>query len=174
MLGLDDARALSDLAQTVQSSAGVTFVPALAGLGAPHWNDHATGTISGMTLASTKAHVARATFEAIALQILDVFSAMEKDIGARLDGLMADGGASSNDFLMQLQADLLDRPVSRGDQEEVGALGVAAMARASLGIGTAMDDAETRRFEPGGLPGAERAMIVQNWAAAVARAVQAI
>lgn len=132
MLGLPDARALSDLAQTVADSGGVTFVPALAGLGAPHWNDNVTGTISGMTLATKRGHIARATLEAIILQIADVFRAMERDVGSKLDGLLADGGASSNDFLMQLQANLLDRPVTRSDQAEAGAMGVAAMALQSL------------------------------------------
>lgn len=132
MLGLPDAKALSALAQTVSDAAGVVFVPALAGLGAPHWNDNVSGTISGMTLATTRAHLARATLDAIVLQISDVFVAMEKDLGTRLGGLLADGGASSNDFLMQLQADILDRPVTRSGQAEVGAIGVAMMALQSL------------------------------------------
>ncbi|WP_159948983.1 FGGY family carbohydrate kinase [Rhizobium sp. 18065] len=170
MLGLADAQALSDLAQTVDDSAGVTFVPALAGLGAPHWNDNATGTISGMTLATQPAHVARATFEAIALQIADVFSAMEKDMGSALAGLLADGGASANSFLMQLQSDILDRPVSRGDQAEVGAMGVARMALQSLGIGAETGGhAGTQNFIPGQLAGAERDRITRRWAEAVAR-----
>ncbi len=132
MLGLPDAKALSALAQTVSDAAGVVFVPALAGLGAPHWNDNVSGTISGMTLATTRAHLARATLDAIVLQIADVFVAMEKDLGTSLGGLLADGGASSNDFLMQLQADILDRPVTRSGQAEVGAIGIAMMALQSL------------------------------------------
>ncbi|MBW9088689.1 glycerol kinase [Rhizobium wenxiniae] len=148
MLGLPDAKALSALAQTVPDSAGVVFVPALAGLGAPHWNDNVSGTISGMTLATTRAHLARATLDAIVLQISDVFVAMEKDLGARLDGLLADGGASSNDFLMQLQADILDRPVARSGQAEVGAIGVAMMALTSL-YGEKSGADETRsEFQP--------------------------
>lgn len=133
LLGLEDAAALSDLAQTVDDSGGVVFVPALAGLGAPHWIDDATGTISGMTHGTMRAHLARATFEAIALQIADVFAAMEKDIGLPLSSLRADGGASGNSFLMQLQADLLGRTVQAAEVEEVGALGAAAMAFAALG-----------------------------------------
>lgn len=168
MLGLADARAVSELAQTVPDNGDVTFVPALAGLGAPHWNDDATGTIAGMTLATTPAHLARATLEAIALQIADVFSAMEKDIELRLDGLLADGGASGNDFLMQLQADILDRPVSRSDQAEVGAIGVAAMALAGLGHKISPLQAH-RAFEPGQLVAKERARILENWRRAVAR-----
>lgn len=169
MLGLADARALSDLAQTVPDSGGVTFVPALAGLGAPHWNDDATGTISGMTLATTPAHVARATLEAIALQILDVFAAMEKDIGKPLAGLLADGGASSNDFLMQLQADLLDRPVSRSDQAEVGAIGAAAMALKVLGAVDSGGEEGRKAFQPGAATLADRQEILALWQQAIRR-----
>ena len=86
-----------------------------------------------MTHGTTRAHLARAAFEAIALQIADVFAAMELDTGNRLTGLRADGGASSNAFLMQLQADLMDRPVHTADVEEIGAIGAAAMAFAGLG-----------------------------------------
>ncbi len=133
ILGLDSAAALSDLAQSVPDSGGALFVPALAGLGAPHWVDSARGTIFGMTHATTRAHLARATFEAIALQIADVFAAMEQDLGTALAGLRADGGASGNTFLMQLQADILARPVLTADVEEVGTLGAAAMAFAVMG-----------------------------------------
>ena len=80
LLGIGDAGKLSDLAQTVDTADGVTFVPALSGLGAPHWNDHATGTVAGMTHGTKPAHVARATFEAIAMQIADVFDAMQSDL----------------------------------------------------------------------------------------------
>lgn len=133
MLGLD-VPALAALAQTVTTANGVVFVPALAGLGAPHWNDNARGTISGLTLGTSPAHLARATFEAIALQITDVFAAMERDVGSSLTALKADGGASANDFLMQLQADLLNRPVQRSRLPEGGALGVAAMGFAALDV----------------------------------------
>lgn len=133
LLGLPDAAALSALAQTLPDAGEVTFVPALAGLGAPHWNDTARGTISGMTHGTKPAHLARATFEAIAQQIADVYEAMEADVGQPLSGLCADGGASGNAFLMQLQADLIDRPVQASRVEEIGAFGVAGMAMAALG-----------------------------------------
>jgi glycerol kinase len=133
LLGIKDAANLSDLAQSVPDSGGVVFIPALAGLGAPHWDDTATGTITGMTHGTTRAHLARATFEAIALQIADVFTAMEADIGHPLAALRADGGASGNSFLMQLQADILNRKVETADVEEVGALGAACMAFGAMG-----------------------------------------
>jgi glycerol kinase len=133
LLGLKDPDALSALAQTVPDAGGVTFVPALAGLGAPHWHDAARGTIAGMTHATIPAHLARATFEAIAHQIADVFEAMEADIGEPLASLRADGGASGNGFLMQVQADLINRPVHAARIEEIGAMGCAAMAFAAMG-----------------------------------------
>ncbi len=133
MLGLTDVAALSNLAQTVPDSGGVGFVPALAGLGAPHWDDAARGTVTGMTHAATPAHLARATFESIAHQIADVWEAMEADLGHPLARLSADGGASGNPFLMQLQADALQRPVTVSPVEEVGAIGAAMMAAQALG-----------------------------------------
>lgn len=167
-LGLAGPAALSDLAQSVPDSGKVVFVPALAGLGAPHWTDDATGTISGMTHATTPAHIARATMEAVTLQIADVFEAMQQDTGLNLSGLMADGGASTNDFLMQLQADVLDRPVLRGDQPEVGALGAVAMAFRSLGIGLS-EPSHDRRFDPGAMQAERRTNLLMRWHEAIAR-----
>ncbi len=167
LLGLPNAAALSDLAQTVPDTGGVTFVPALAGLGAPHWNDAARGTIAGMTHATTPAHLARATFEAIVHQIADVLEAMEADIGQPLAALGADGGASGNAFLMQLQADLIGRPVLASSVEEIGALGVAGMAMAALG-GALPAGPDARRFTPQLAPAA-RAQSRARWSAAIAR-----
>ena len=167
LLGIADGRALSDLARTVESSGGVCFVPALSGLGAPHWDERATGTISGMTHATTQAHVARATFEAIAMQIADVFEAMETVIGEPLETLSADGGATANSFLMQLQADLLGRTVQRSDVEEVGALGAAAMAFAALGIDTDWSRSGTR-FDPA-MEASARRSLRTGWHDAVSR-----
>jgi glycerol kinase len=147
LLGLTGAAALSDLAQTVPDSGGVVFVPALAGLGAPHWIDDARGVVTGMTHATLPAHLARATFEAIAQQIADVLEAMEKDIGHGLSALLADGGASGNGFLMQLQADLLGVPVTINAFEEIGAFGAAAMAMAAMGAAPQQPD-KLRHFEP--------------------------
>ena len=165
LLGLS-VQALSDLAQTVPDSGGVAFVPALAGLGAPYWDDHATGMVTGMTHGTTSAHLARATFEAITLQIADVLAAMERDMGHSLAILRADGGASANLFLMQLQADVLGRPVLQSPVEEVGALGAAAMAFAHLGHEMPLEQSPPARFEPG----QGNATLGQVWAQAVARA----
>ena len=168
LLGIGDSGKLSDLAQTVDTADGVTFVPALSGLGAPHWNDHATGTLAGMTHGTKPAHVARATFEAIALQIADVFEAMQSDIGMRLVGLRTDGGASSNMFLMQLQSDLLQCSVDSAVVEEISALGAAAMAFGALGKKWP-SDTRSKRFEPWITPEAANA-IRAKWREAIRRA----
>ncbi len=164
VLGLGSVQALSDLAQTVADTGGAVFVPALAGLGAPYWDDSATGTITGMTHGTTPAHLARAALEAIAHQIADVFAAMELDIGSAISGLSADGGASSNGFLMQIQADVLGRSVRRNDVEEVGALGVASMA-----LGTDFAARGVTEFSPS-LSATARAALRESWAHAVTKA----
>jgi glycerol kinase len=166
VLGLTDAAALSALAQTTPDSGGVTFVPALAGLGAPHWNDRATGTITGMTHGTTPAHLARATFESIALQVADVFTAMQADSGHPLHELLADGGAASNDFLMQLQADTLNRPVQRAAVPEVGAMGAAAMAFSAMGHPMHANTAAPTRFTPKD----QDPQTPSNWQTALAKA----
>jgi glycerol kinase len=148
LLGLADAAALGVLAQSIPDAGGVTFVPALAGLGAPHWNDAARGTIAGMTHATRPAHLARATFEAIAHQVADVFEAMEADIGHRIVAIHADGGASGNRFLMQVQADLAGRPLHVSTVEEIGAVGVAAMAMGGMGGRTVFATSDSARIKP--------------------------
>ncbi len=173
LLGLKDASALSALAESVADSDGTTFVPALAGLGAPHWHDWAKGAIEGMTLGTRPAHLARATFEAIALQIADVFWAMERDVGSPLDALNADGGASANAFLMQLQADVLDRPVRRSNIAEVGALGVARMAFEAANSRVTSDAVPIPQetFLPKSNPTWREALLA-SWHAAIVRATQ--
>jgi len=173
LLGAADEEALSSLAQTVAHADGVVFVPALAGLGAPHWQDRARGLITGMTLATTPAHVARAAFDAIALQIVDVCQAVEADIGHPLAGLTVDGGATRNDFLLQLLADLLDRPVVRRADPELSALGVAMMA--ARGLGAVTDTVETNRdvtFRPA-IDATQRRDIHGAWRAAIRQAIDA-
>lgn len=116
------------LAMEVKSSDGVVVVPAFTGLGAPHWDAYARGTILGLTRGSTKAHIARAALESIAFQVSDVIHAMEKDAGIALAELRVDGGASANDLLMQFQADVLQTTVIRPKILETTALGAAFLA----------------------------------------------
>ena len=124
------------IAATVDGSDGVVFVPALTGLGAPHWDPHARGTILGITRGTTRAHVVRATLEAITFEVRDVIDTMP----TRLTSLMVDGGAAANDLLCQFQADLLGVPVQRPEIVETTALGAAFMAGLGAGVWESMDD----------------------------------
>lgn len=149
----EDLDALTNEAATLSNNGGVYFVPALGGLGAPHWRAEARGLITGLTEASTRAHVMRATLEAIAFQIRDVFEAMEQDSPEPLGELWVDGGATRNEWLMQFQADLLQRPVIRSLSPEVSALGAAHLAGHVLGWwkdSNALADLERprQRYEP--------------------------
>jgi glycerol kinase len=168
LIGVADAAELSALAQSVPDTGGVTFVPALAGLGAPHWDDAARGTLGGMTHTTRPAHVARATFEAIAHQVADVLEAMAADTGLRPGMLSVDGGASGNAFLMQLQADLTDCIINTTVFEEIGARGVAGMAMASLDVALA-PNVRTTPISPG-LALKDRATLRAAWAKAVRQA----
>ena len=116
------------LASSVTSSDGVCFVPAFAGLGAPHWNQYAQGTIFGLTRGSTDAHIARAALESIAYQTMDILKAMEADTDISIEELRVDGGATVNDILMQFQADVLDTVVVRPKLVETTAMGAAYLA----------------------------------------------
>jgi glycerol kinase len=141
------------IARSIDSNGGVYFVPALAGLGAPHWQPNARGTMVGLTGGATRAHLVRATLEAMAYGTADVFEAMSNASGAKLDCLRVDGGASANDWLMQFQADVLGVPVERPEMIETTASGAAGLAGIAAGIWTSADDfLKTRRFrtfEPG-------------------------
>lgn len=136
LLGLSDEGALAKMAQSVESSDGVFFVPALAGLGAPYWHADARGLFTGMSLSTRPAHFARATLEAIALQIHDVLVAMQADRGMQLSALSADGGASRNDLLMQIQANVLQKPIRRSRVAELSAIGAGIMAGISASLWT--------------------------------------
>ena len=124
---------VEQLASEVPDTGDVYLVPAFTGLGAPHWDAHARGTLIGMTRGSGRAHIARAALEAIALQVVDVLSAIEKDAGMRLTMLRADGGAAANNLLMQMQADLLGIPVARPKVTETTALGAAGVYHVPIG-----------------------------------------
>ena len=122
------------LAGSVPSSEGVYFVPAFAGLGAPHWNQHAQGTLFGLTRGSTDAHVARAALESIAFQTMDILKAMEADSGISIKELRVDGGATVNDMLMQFQADVLDTVAIRPEIVETTVMGAAYLAGLAVGF----------------------------------------
>ena len=169
-----NARDVEALAASVSDSGGVFFVPAFAGLGAPHWDQYARGTIVGLTRGTTKAHLARAALESIALQVMDVLRAMEADAGIRLKELRVDGGASANDLLMQLQSDLLGVPVVRPTVTETTALGAAYLAGLAVGYWKDQRDIAQQwqvdaRFTPAMSP-ASRRRIARDWARALERA----
>lgn len=133
LLGIDDINAFSEMAQSVPDNQGVYFVPALAGLGAPYWDMKARGIICGLTDAATPDVLARAAMESIVFQVADLFFAMEKTLGKPLDALSVDGGPTKNKWLMQLQADLLQRNIICSEVAEISALGAAYLAGKALG-----------------------------------------
>jgi glycerol kinase len=168
------AAELEALAASVPDSGGVTFVPALAGLGAPHWRPNARGIIRGITGGTTSAHLARATVDGIALQIDEILRAMSKDLGAPLAELRVDGGASANNLLMQRQADLLGVDCVRPTVLETTGLGSGLLAGLAVGFWGSADEltdawTEARRFVPAP-DHSELANTRARWAAAVERA----
>jgi len=135
-----DVAEVEDLAKKVDDNGGVYLVPAFNGLGAPHWNSDARGIITGLTQGATAPHFARAALESTAFQVCDVIRAMEEDAKVEVSELRVDGGASKNEFLMQMQADLLDVEVVRPNILEATALGAAMCAGISAGFWTEMDE----------------------------------
>lgn len=131
---IDAADAIEDLAASVSDNGGITFVPALAGLGAPYWDPHATGAIMGITRGTEKGHIARAALEAIALRSRDIIIEMQKDAGVDFKTLKVDGGASNNNLLMQIQANLIDAHVIRPKVTETTAMGAAFLAGLATGF----------------------------------------
>lgn len=130
---IKSAPEIEKLAKTVPNSGGVVVVPAFAGLGAPHWNPHARGIISGLTRGSNQGHIARATLEGIAFQQMDILEAMERDSGKKCRALKVDGGACMNNLMMQFQSDILNTQIVRPKIIETTAFGAAFLA--GLGIG---------------------------------------
>jgi glycerol kinase len=171
---IKSASEIEALAKSVPESGGVVVVPAFAGLGAPHWRPDARAVITGLTRGTTKAHLARATLEGIALQNVDILRAMERDAGRQLTTLKVDGGAAANDLLMQFQSDVLGVEIARPELVETTALGAAFLA--GLGVGVWKDQEavrqtwrEQRRFKPT----TDRAWVNEHlarWDAAVAKA----
>ena len=163
------------LAAEVESSDGVYVVPAFAGLGAPYWNQHARGTIVGITRGTTGAHFARAALDSIAYQTMDVLKAMEADAGIAIKELRVDGGATANNLLMQFQSDLLNTKVVRPTVVETTALGAAYLAGLAVGYWSSTDDIQQqwqieRTFTPS-MPDAKRNELSNGWKRAVNTAV---
>jgi len=171
---IESASDVEALARSVPDTGDVYLVPAFTGLGAPHWDGHARAALLGMTRGSQRAHIARAALEAIAFQVCDVFDAMARDSGIALRELRVDGGASRNDLLMQLQADLLGVPVLRPTTTETTALGAAYLAGLAGGLWQDAGQISAqwqveRRFEPALSDTARRARLAR-WHEAVQRA----
>lgn len=171
---IKDSADVESLAASVPDAGGVIFVPALTGLGAPHWNPEARGVISGLTRGTTAAHLARATLDGIALSIDDVMRAMSGDLGDGLRELRVDGGASANTLLMQRQADLAGIDCVRPKVIETTALGSGLLAGLAVGVWSDLDDiaaawSEDARFKPSGDP-AELTAVRRAWASAIERA----
>jgi len=165
--------AVEPLARSVPDAQDVYLVPAFTGLGAPHWDGFARGTLIGMTRGTTRAHIARAALEAIALQSANVFAAMAQDSGIALKELRVDGGASRNDLLMQMQADFLGVPVVRPQVTETTALGAAYLAGLATGFWAGADEltshwAMDKTFVPE-LSASDRADKLARWEQAIDR-----
>jgi len=161
------------MARSVPDTGGVYFVPAFVGLGAPHWDAYARGTITGITRGTNRNHIARAALESIAYQTREVVDAMARDSGALPKALRVDGGAARNDFLCQFQADILGVPIERPRTTEATALGAAYLA--GLATGFWKDESELspqysieRRFEPS-MEKSRREELFAGWQRAVER-----
>ncbi len=170
---ISDAADSEYFAQKVPSSAGVYIVPAFTGLGAPYWDMRARGAVFGLTRGAGRCHLIRAGLESIAYQTGDVLHAMEKDTGARLSCLRVDGGASANGFLMQFQADILNREILRPQCKETTALGAAALAGLEAGVWQSTDEiarksSVERRFRPD-MDQSLRQKLLAGWQKAVSR-----
>jgi glycerol kinase len=159
----------------VTDTGGVMFVPAFVGLGAPYWDSGARGLISGLTRNSSAAHIVRATLESIAYQTRELIDAMEADSGAKLEQLRVDGGAARNNFLMQFQADILDRPIVRPVDVETTALGAAYLAGIATKFWSGREEVESfwraeRTFLPS-MNATTRAALFDAWKTAVGKAL---
>ncbi len=163
---IDSAPEVEALASSVADNGGVTFIPALTGLGAPYWNPNATGAIIGLTRGTTDAHIARAALEAIALRSMEIIVEMQKDAGVEFSSLKVDGGASNNNLLMQIQADLLNAEVVRPKETETTAMGAAFLAGLAVGFWSSKDEIKTmwqedKIFQPSAQNDAKK--IIEKW-----------
>jgi glycerol kinase len=173
---IQSAKDIEALARKVPSSDGVVFVPALGGLGAPHWDPGARGTITGITRGTTAAHLARATLEGIAFEVRDLLVAMAQDAKRPLSVLRVDGGAAANDTLMQFQADVAEVTAERPTDIESTGRGAAMLAGIGAGLFPSLESVSKmmtvdRRFEPGmsGMGSADRAAHLKQWDSALLR-----
>ena len=171
---IDSASQIEAMASEVPDTGGVTIVPAFVGMGAPYWRSDARGVITGLTLGTRQAHIARATLEGIALQNVDILKAMTSDSGRHLLRLKVDGGASANNLLMQMQADFLDCRIVRPQIVETTALGAALLAGLGAGVWKGLNDIagvwkEDRTFTPE-MDDDARQAVLDRWAKAVERA----
>ncbi len=169
--GLDDLEVAVAKATGLADNGNVYFVPALAGLGAPHWEENARGSIVGLSFGTGKEYLVRAALEAIVYQIKEVFDAMQEATGTRLETLLTDGGASRNNWLMQFQADLLDRPVHRSGTAELSGLGAAFAAGLGAGFWSSTEElagvvAPHDQFQPA-MDDEKRKRLVHGWDRAV-------
>jgi glycerol kinase len=170
-LGLiSESAEVETLARQVAGSDGVYLVPAFAGLGAPHWDPHARGTMVGLTRGTTAAHIARAALESIAYQTMEVLQAMEADSGIPIRELRVDGGATANNLLMQFQADVLQARVIKSGTNEVTAIGAAYLAGLAVGYWQDIDEIQqqwqvNQTFDPD--PKLDSQVLVHNWHRAV-------
>jgi glycerol kinase len=163
------------LALEVNDTGGVYIVPAFAGLGAPYWNQHAKGTIVGITRGTTSGHIARAALESIAYQTMDLLKAMEADSGIAIKELRVDGGATANNLLMQFQSDLLQTTVIRPTTTETTALGAAYLAGLAVGYWSNVEEIQAlwqkeRVFTPQ-MPAVQRNELAAGWSKAVGAAM---
>ena len=163
------------LAASVPDTEGVYMIPAFAGLGAPHWNQYARGSLLGMTRGTTQAHIARASLESIAYQTYDVLKSMEADSGIAIKELRVDGGATANNLLMQFQSDILQVPVIRPTVTETTALGAAYLAGLATGYWSSVEDIQQqwqidRRFQPA-MDTARTQELLKGWQRAVKAAI---
>ncbi len=170
-----DSKDTEYFATKVKDNGGVYMVPAFVGLGAPHWDQYARGAIFGLTRGVNRYHIIRAALESIAYQTKDVLVAMEKDAGIELQNLKVDGGASANNFLMQFQADILDRTVLRPVIAETTALGAAYLAGLATGFWASEDEVKTKwavdgKYDPD-MKSDERDMLYAGWEKAVKRSL---
>lgn len=166
---ISSAPEIEELASKVKDSGGVYMVPAFAGLGAPHWNQYARGTIFGITRGTNRNHICRAALESIAFQVMEVLKAMESDSGIEIKELRVDGGATQNQLLLQFQADILKTTVVKPEVTEVTAIGAAYLAGLATGFWSSIEEIQqqwkiNQRFEPNS---EDRTDLISEWHRAV-------